>query len=137
MRFRTATLFIASLFVLALVLELAMYYHSTSGDYPPVWGDEAENLRNTILGVFAIPLGTVFGGAISTRKRQNRVPWSTVLILAAGVLVWNWLAIMPVVQFTFHVTQKVASCLTDLQSVSEKASFLITGALAYFFGSNK
>jgi hypothetical protein len=137
MKFRNLALSIAGLFVAGLVIDICLLQIVTSGKYPPIWGDEPLNLRIAILVLYGVPLGVILGGLISTMKRRDSVSLGLATVFFCLVLVWNTLAVMPMYQFVFGEAQKVNDCITSLNSLADKGSFLVSACLAYFFGAAK
>jgi hypothetical protein len=135
MKFHKAAIAIAGPFVLGLVVNICLLQIVTLGKYPPIWGEEPGNLRVAILALYGVPFGVLLGGLISTIKRRDSISLGVTGIFLCLVLVWNVLAITPMLQFVFGEAQKVNDCITSLNSFAERGSFLTSACLAYFFGT--
>jgi hypothetical protein len=137
MGFRRLTLLLAGVFVGAFACDLILIFVVTSGKYPPVWADEAENLKEALLAAFGVPLGAIVGGIIASRKRRDRVAVGIVAVFLGLAIAWCSLSILPLAQLSIVHSVKVDDCISSLQSLTNRASFLISGMLVLLFGAKR
>jgi hypothetical protein len=93
---------------------------------------------------FAVILGSVFGKSRASQQVKNSESDITLAFRVAFVLsvLWNLMLIWRTFQFGLHAFDPQSSDRTDLlltylDAVASSSSFLIAGALAFFFGKSQ
>lgn len=127
---------IAGIFLLGLIVELSLYWKLSSGAFARIWPEEAQSLLELILALYAVPFGVICGGSLSTRSKVTVLSQGKIIFFVAVVVIWNVLVTLPELNMVTHPGAKIATCLTDMRGTADKAGFLITGILGFFFGSS-
>jgi ascorbate-specific PTS system EIIC-type component UlaA len=87
-----------------------------------------------ILAVYSVPfaviLGSVFGESKGGVRRASAFAFWLAVILAA---IWNLLLAWRTLTFSLATEDSVPELSTYLETISSGGSFLVAGALAYFF----
>jgi hypothetical protein len=130
-------IFLAALVVQMVVVALAFQANA-------ITANDASALIVTLFTIYAVPLGVVFGGVFAkeTYKRQRAttpvssksVVWSAVVVSVLWNLTMTWRSL----RFGYAVYHPAVNDNVDqlsyfLETISTTSSFLIAGALAFFF----
>ncbi|PHJ69134.1 hypothetical protein VF14_03075 [Nostoc linckia z18] len=131
---RAILLYIFIFFFLFIILLIIIPY--IKGDYG---GDSLINLIIKVLVVYSIHFGVIAGGIfgqeISDRRLSSLVPFKLALVM---VLIWNILLTWRCIVFTFIETDTTDKELANyIDTIAPASSFLVSGALAYFFASQR
>ena len=93
-----------------------------------------------LLAIYSVHLAVIFGGIFAQTQTTNHVNVPTVSFWIATVVaaIWNllllWRSIaFGVAGFNVNIEDSVLSFATYLDDVSKASSFLVVGALAFFF----
>jgi hypothetical protein len=95
---------------------------------------QLQQLIIAALSVYSVPLGAILGGMFgqrSTPARQIRNPAFWVALTVSAI--WNLLLVARVFIFGVAREDSVTDFAGYLGAVSGASSFLVVGALAYFF----
>jgi hypothetical protein len=123
---------IAFIFILSLVLQVAVVFYDELRGY--LYADERTDIILKLLAVYAVHLAVIVGGIFSQRiEGATRAPQTASWLAISLSLVWNLLLIGHVFSFVFSGTDQNQDLKAQLTSISSVSSFLLTGALAYFF----
>jgi hypothetical protein len=91
-------------------------------------------LTAKLLGIYSVQMAVILGGIFGRHKSSARVvssmPFRIALILS---LLWNLLLLWRSVAFYFAENDQASDLVSYLDIVSTASSFLVVGALAYFF----
>lgn len=127
------------IFLVGLVIQLgaAVYKYSQP--------DELSNNDLTVfitklLALYSPQLGVIIGGIFAKERveRPRRGRASSVFAVAVTLAVlWNLLLIWRTMAYSFSRNDELANLLKYLDTVSAASSFLIAGAMAYFFAEKK
>jgi len=93
-----------------------------------------QELILAMLAVYSVPLGTILGGIFGQRSDLDRPTpnfafWAALAVAA----IWNLLLFARVLIFCVASDDSVADLKSYIGVVAAASSFLVTGALAYFF----
>jgi len=132
MKFSVAQLWILSVFVSSLLLELCLTGVSYAKN--AIYTQDLRDLAVRFLAIYSVPLGLIISGIFaksdsSKRVAPNRAFW-TAMALAA---IWNALILGRTVLFTFAAEDQVSTLLDFITGVAAASSFLTVAALTYFF----
>lgn len=99
-----------------------------------MWPEDLESLILKLLTIYSVPLTVVLGGIFAqlgghTKKPSPGVVW-TALILAG---VWNGLLLWRSIAFSLASQDSASGLIKYLDAVSSGGSFLVAGALTFFF----
>ena len=93
-----------------------------------------QQLILAVLGIYSIPLGTILGGIFGQRGDLDRPTsnpaFGVALAVAAG---WNLLLLARVFIFGIATQDSVEQFAAYLSTVAAASSFLVVGALTFFF----
>ena len=99
-----------------------------------MWPEDLQSLIIKLLAVYSVHLGVIAGGAFAQEKarppRTSTVASAAALLMA---LVWNLLLVGRSLSFAFARQDSAADLIKYLETVSDYGSFLVVGALAFFF----
>lgn len=130
-----ARAFIVATFLAGLVLQLLAvsltYVRSEIG------AKDLLDLIIKLLSVYSVPLAVILGGVfgdLKTAGRASRLPFWLAFILS---LLWNLLLLWRSIAFFLATDDRASRLLGYLDAVSAASSFLVAGALAYFFTAKK
>jgi hypothetical protein len=99
-----------------------------------IYSEDLQNLSLVILTVYSVPLGVVIGGIFGKRhNKQIPAPMVAFYTALCLTLIWNLFLLVRTVAFGVAEQDSVASLTGYLTTVSSSGSFLVGGALAYFF----
>ena len=123
---------LVALFLGGFALQAAaVVYTYTKGE---ILSKEVLSLLVRLLAVYSVPLAVIFGGVFGQQDGGERRAPSFAFWLAAVLAgVWNVLLAWRTVAFTVAAEDSVPELAEYLEAVSSAGSFLVAGALAYFF----
>lgn len=137
-----ARILLVSIFVGGLVLQsvciLIVYAKSA------ISSNDVTNLLVKMLGIYSVPLAVILGGifarpAKSSQAGASEAAPSTAFFVSVGLaLVWNALILWRGVSFSVAafnpaIKDDVNLFTSYVDGISKASSFLVAGALAYFF----
>lgn len=130
------------IYIVCLAASIALLFGKqfTTSDYPIV--DSVVN----VVALYAVPLSIIVTAVSSRRTPDPDVSGTTLVLLFGSTILWNALVVGTLAYYywasvtatrtTMHFPNPIAQSF--LSSVPEKLTFLISGALTYFFvGSDK
>lgn len=99
-----------------------------------------DNVIN-VMGLYSVPLSIIVTAVSSRRAPDASVTGTTLILLFGSTLIWNGLVVGTLAYYdwaTFHATLELMhfkNTLAEsfLASVPGKLTFLVSGALTYFF----
>jgi hypothetical protein len=99
-----------------------------------MWPEDLQSLVVKLLGIYLVHFGVIFGGIFAQPKGPLKAPsaplaW-TAMILA---LLWNLLLVWRSLSFSTARQDSAADLIKYLDATSSASSFLVAGALAFFF----
>jgi hypothetical protein len=99
-----------------------------------IYANHLQQLMLAVLAVYSVPLGTILGGMFGERgMRANRIAAPAFWVALTVSLLWNLLLLVRVVIFGVARDDSVEDFAGYLTTVSAASSFLVVGALAFFF----
>jgi hypothetical protein len=99
-----------------------------------IYAEDLQHLSIVILSVHSVPLGVVIGGIFGQRRSKRRQTPMLAFYTAVGLtLIWSFLLLTRTAIFGLAEQDSVSSLADYLSTVSASGSFLVGGALAYFF----
>ena len=128
---------IISVFVISFVIITLLVIIPFAKGY---YGSESLlNLMQKILIVYSIHLGVISGGIFgqgaSEKKLTSPLAFNLAFIMS---LIWNILLIWRCISFNFIETDTTDVDLAQyIDNIAPASSFLVSGALAYFFATQK
>lgn len=132
MSIRHSRLALVALFVISLLLHMACFgYVFLIG---AVYVEDLQTLTVRTLAVYSVPLGVIIGGIFGgTADPAGPAAPGTFWTAAAFSLLWNVLLVWRTVLFAFGEQDSITSLLSYVDAVAAGGTFLIGGALAYYF----
>lgn len=132
MRISTIRLWLLFLFVASLILHFCIFTYTYFEKM--IYAEDFEALTLLILAIYSIPLGVILGGFFAQGKQPEAraVPSAFYAAFVLSIL-WNALLIVRTMIFGFAKEDFVGDVADFLQNTSAGSSFLIAGALAFFF----
>jgi hypothetical protein len=123
---------IVSTFVAGLVLQLLAFTLTyLKGEISP---KDIGILTAKLLGIYSVQMAVILGGIFGQHKSPRRIvlslPFRIAFVLS---LLWNLLLLWRSVSFYFAANDQTLDLMSYLDIVSGISSFLVVGALAYFF----
>ena len=137
MKQRTASFLIAGIFVAGLFASVIASLILSSGSPAPLFPSDSDKLTSELFALYGAPIGVMFGGTLWTVHSDKTVPVPLFGAFFVIVLLWNLMAAEPVFTLLLSSTAKIDACIASQQLLVERGSFLISGALTYFYGSGK
>jgi hypothetical protein len=132
MNVRHAQITLVALFMISLLLHLGCFGYSYISD--AIYADDLQTLAVRILAVYSVPLGIMVGGIFGgSAKPADKAAGSTLWTAVALSLLWNVLLVFRSISFALSEQDSIASLLDYVDAVAGVATFLIGGALTYFF----
>jgi hypothetical protein len=130
------------IFLLGLTIQIALVILSYSES--AIAYNDLVSLLTKLLAVYSIHLSVIFGGIFAqkreTRKRSKPIQLSKAAFGLALVLalIWNLLLLWRSIMFGMAVydvnrEDSVGQFLSYIETIASASSFLVAGALAYFF----
>jgi hypothetical protein len=101
-----------------------------------MWPEEFRSLVIKLLAIYSVQLGVILGG-IFAQPKASRAGASTkvvgwvALVLA---LLWNGLLILRATSFGLAEEDSTEELIKYLDGISAAGSFLVSGAITFFFG---
>jgi hypothetical protein len=123
-------------FVASMLLEVALvaWARLTS----KIYLDDLKSIMLALLAVYSVPLGIMSGGMFARSAgrdaRDAGGPVGAAIILS---LVWNLLLLGRVAVFALASSDDVDALRDWVTTISTGGSFLVAGALAYYFSSDE
>lgn len=120
-------------FCAGLMLQLGALFHVRNA----MWPEEFQTVLLRILGIYSAQLGIVLGAIFARPKAPSSNPpaglaW-TALALA---LFWNLLLAWRTIAFSVSEQDSTTDLIEYFDSIAAGSSFLVAGALAFFFGKS-
>lgn len=132
MKLRHPQAILISLFVVALLVHLGCF--AWAFRLKAIYVEDLQTLTVHILTVYSVPLGVIIGGVFGGSANPSRPARSTTFWTATALsLLWNLLLASRSLLFAFAGEDSVASLLDYVEAVASASTFLIGGALAYYF----
>ena len=133
MRART---FLVAAFVGGLVLQLLVISLTyLKGEISP---KDVGVLTAKLLGIYSVQMAVILGGIFGQRGpvavRAPTLPFRLALTLS---VLWNLLLLWRAVAFYFVSDDRTANLMSYWDTASAASSFLVAGALAYFFAAGE
>jgi hypothetical protein len=99
-----------------------------------LWPDELSALVLKLLAIYAVYLGVILGGIFAHPQRilepsSSATAWTAILVS----VLWNILLIWRSVLFCLANQDSVGELVKYLDTVASAGSFLVAGALGFFF----
>lgn len=123
---------IVSTFIAGLVLQLlAFIFTYRKGE---ISGQDISSLTTKLLAIYSVQMAVILGGIFGQLKTPQRIA-SVLAFWIAFVLslLWNLLLLWRSVAFYLAENDQTGDLVAYLDMVSGGSSFLVVGALAYFF----
>lgn len=105
---------------------------------PAIYPETLTQLLIKILGIYSIHFAIIFGGIFGqsvtkTQKASKAIFW----IAFSLAILWNLLLVWRTVVFSFASEDSSLELSKYLEEVSKASSFLVAGALAFFFANKE
>jgi len=128
-----ARYWLMGVFFAGLMLQLGALFHIRNG----MWPEEFQTVILRILGIYSAQLGVVLGAIFARPKAASASPspgltW-TALALA---FIWNFLLVWRTIAFSVSEQDSTTDLIKYLDSIAAGSSFLVAGALAFFFSKS-
>jgi hypothetical protein len=99
-----------------------------------LWPDELSTIVLKLLAIYAVYLGVILGGIFAHPQRILEQPspataWTAILVS----VLWNLLLVWRSVLFCLANQDSVGELIKYLDTVASAGSFLVAGALGFFF----
>jgi len=121
------------MFFLGLIVQLVALFHVRTA----MWPEEFQAVLLRILGIYSAQLGLVLGGIFAQPKPRLSNPPAGLAWVALGlVLFWNVLLGWRTIAFSIAEQDSTSDLMKYLDSIAASSSFLVAGALAFFFGKS-
>lgn len=132
MKIHHAQISLAGVFLIAFLCNSgAVLFTYVDGS---IYADNLRAVLLTLLTVYSAPLAIVIGGVFGQRNHELKdAPRTTFWFAIAVALVWNFLLVSRSITFAVAAEDSVEELSTYLETISSSATFLVAGALAYFF----
>ena len=132
MRVSTIRLWLLFLFVASLISLFCIFAYTYFMEI--IYAEDFEALTLQILAIYSIPLAVILGAFFAQGKQPEAraVPSAFYAAFVLSIL-WNALLIVRTLIFGFAKEDFVGDLADFLQNTSAASSFLIAGALAFFF----
>lgn len=118
------------IFVLCLLAQLVAFFLVGS----KMWPEDQQALVLKIIAVYSLHLSVILGGIFAQPKgRLEDPPDALAWTAIALAILWNALLIWRSITFVAAKQDSVQDLVRYLDGVSSASSFLVTGALAFFF----
>jgi hypothetical protein len=117
-------------FLLCLTSQLIAFFTVAH----KMWPDELQSLVLKLLAIYSIHLSVILGGIFAQPSGPLEDPplslaW-TAIVLA---VLWNILLMWRSLSFSMATKDSVGDLIKYLEGIASSSSFLVTGALAFFF----
>jgi len=119
-----------SIFVVFLSVQLVAF----SAVSQKVWPEEYQTLMLKVLAIYSVHLTVILGAIFAQARTHLKNPpaelaWIAILL----ALLWNLALTWRSISFSLASQDSVRDLIKYLDSMSSASSFLVTGALAFFF----
>jgi hypothetical protein len=132
MRISTGRLWLLLLFVVSFIVHFAIF--AITYFAADIYAEDFEALTLNILTIYSIPLGVILGGFFAQGNQgDTRVTPAVFYAAFALSVLWNGLLLIRTGVFGFAEEDFVGDLVGFLNTTSAASSFLIAGALAFFF----
>jgi hypothetical protein len=132
MTIRHSQLVLLAMFLTGLMIQLVCFGYSFL--IGAVYVEDLQTMMVRILAVYSVPLGVIVGGIFGGAAERAAKASSGTFWTAAGLsLLWNILLLMRSLMFVIVQQDSITSLFGYIDAVSAASTFLIGGALAYFF----
>jgi hypothetical protein len=123
---------LVAIFLTGFVLQaIAVVYTFSKGE---ILSKEVLALLARLLAVYSVPLAVILGGVFGQHKGGLRRASGFAFWLAAVLAgIWNLLLMWRTIAFSLASEDSVPELSAYLETISSAGSFLVAGALAYFF----
>jgi len=130
MSMNRARLALLLIFVASLLLQAGAFFVVR----PEMWPNEFQALLLRLLAIYSIQLSVVLAGIFAQPSAVLAPPpagltWAALLATSA----WNLLLILRSTSFVLS-EDSVTDLMKDLETIASASSFLVAGAIAFFFG---
>lgn len=130
MNMNRARFSLLSIFIIFLVVQLV----ALSVVSQKMWPEEYQALMLKVLAIYSVHLTVILGAIFAQSKTQlkgapTELAWTAILL----TLIWNLPLAWRSVSFSIADHDSVQNLLKFYDGVSSASSFLVTGALAFFF----
>ncbi len=127
---------LASLFLIffaAIVVLVAVSF--LKGE---IYANSVGSVFVKVLTIYSVQLAVIAGGIFGRHTSQPGHPSLPAFWTAFGLAsTWNLLLMWRFAAFTFSAEDVIGSVITYLDSVAPASSFLVSGALAFFFAKRR
>ena len=121
-------------FLLGLVVQLGALIHVRNAMFP----EEFQSVLIRLLSIYSAQLGVILGGIFAQSGRSAENPPAGVAATALALaLLWNVLLAWRTIDFSIAGQDSPSDLMKYLDSIAASSSFLVAGALAFFFGKKK
>lgn len=133
MSLNRARFLLMGIFLVSLMIQLLVFLFLRGS----MWPEEFEGVTLKLLGIYSAQLGIILGSIFAQPKAPIAMPspslvWSAMLLAAF----WNLLLLGRTVAFGIAERDSVTELMKYLDQVGAASSFLVAGALAFFFGKS-
>jgi len=119
-----------AIFVLCLAAQLIAFFAAGHR----MWPEELQSLVLKLLAVYSVHLTVILGGIFAQPRGPLEDPPSDIAWTAIALaLMWNGLLIWRSLSFSVADQDSVVDLTKYLDNIASASSFLVTGALAFFF----
>lgn len=119
-----------TIFILCLTVQLVAFFAVAR----KMWPEDLQSLVVKILAIYSVHLTVILGGIFAQPKGPLEDPPATLAWTAISLaLLWNVLLMWRSVSFSLATQDSTADLTKYLDSIASASSFLVTGALAFFF----
>ena len=120
------------LYLAGMALHLACFGYAVA--VGAVYVEDLQKLAVLTLAVYSVPLGVILGGFFGgTMKRPACGLQHKFWTAAVLSIFWNLLLLSRSLVFAFAGTDSITSLVGYFETVAAASTFLVSGALAYFF----
>lgn len=132
MNIRRSQLALLALFLIGLIVHLVCF--GSAFLKGAIYAEDLQTLAVRALTVYSVPLGVIVGGIFGGKAVPAATASAGIFWTAAGLsLLWNLLLVVRSLLFVLAEQDTIGSLLAYVDAVSAAGTFLIGGALAYFF----
>lgn len=127
-----ATLAVSFLFFLSIHFGMIILAYYRGAIYP----NDVIKLLLQVLSLYSVPLGIILGGIFGKGLTpKTGTPIMAYLLALILAILWNLILVWRSVTFGIADQDSTIDLLSYLDSISSASTFLVAGALSYFFTS--
>jgi hypothetical protein len=141
MRVMPARVVLITVFLVGLAVQSGAIIFSYSET--AIASGDLTNLLTKLLAVYSVHLAVIFGGIFAQQQegKSPQVPAMALWVAVALAVIWNLLLAWRSITFALAATDpsrddSVGRLMSYIETISSTSSFLVAGALSFFFTKN-